>query len=147
MCACVKPCKAASEKLHLEVLLVEELLVDGSDLEFSSRRWLDVFGHFDDFVGIEVQSHHGVVALWVLWFLLDGEAVAIAVKLCHTISLGVVDPIAKDAGLAFLGFFDALMQHARESASMEDVVAKNQADVITTYKLFANDEGLRKAIG
>lgn len=51
----VKPCKASSESLDLELSVSEELLVYGRYLVFSTCRRFDVFGDFDNLVRVEIQ--------------------------------------------------------------------------------------------
>ncbi len=98
----VEPCEAAGQGLHLQLAVLEELLVDGRDLKLAACRRLDVRGHIHHLVGIEIEAHHGIVALGMLGLLLDGEAVALVVELGHAVALGIVDPVAEHRGLAIL---------------------------------------------
>ena len=50
-------------------------------------------------VGIEIKSNHGIVALRFFGLFLNRETVAVFVKLSHTITLRIVDPITKDCCL------------------------------------------------
>lgn len=51
--------------------------------------------HFHNIVRIEIQAYYGIIRLWFSRFFLDGQAIAIGIKLCNTISFGVIYPIAK----------------------------------------------------
>ena len=99
MGARVEPGEAALQRLHLELSAAQILLVDGRDLQFAALAGLDVLGDLHHAVGIEVEAHDGVVALRMGRFLLDAEAVALAVKLRHAIALRVVDIISEDGRL------------------------------------------------
>ena len=75
----VEPGEATAKDLHLQLAVVQELLVHRGDFKLTSCRGLDMLGHINNFVGIEIESHHGIVALGLLGLLLDAEAVALAV--------------------------------------------------------------------
>lgn len=60
---------------------MEELLIDGGDLVFTSGRWLDVGCYIDHLVRVEVESDNGIVALGMCGLLFDAEAVAFSVEL------------------------------------------------------------------
>ena len=84
----------------------------------------------------------------MLWLLLDGEAVAISDKLRHAIALWVVDVITEDGSHALLLYIeDALVEQATEAGSIEDVVAKDEADGVIADKLLADDESLGQSVG
>ena len=144
----VEPSKAATEGLHLELSIGQELLVDGSNLVLATCRGLDMVGYIDNLVGVEVEAHNGVVALGVLGLLLDAEAVALAIELGHTVALGVADPIAEDGGLVLLvGSAHGLLEHARKTCTMEDVVAQHKTGAVVADEVGTNGEGLGQAIG
>ena len=112
----VEPGKATLQGLYLELLLGEVLLVDGGDFQFSTGRGFDVLGNLDHAVGIEVETHHGVVGFGLGRLLLDAQAVALAVELCHSIALGIVDIVAKDRGQSVvLSILYALLEQAAEA--------------------------------
>ena len=107
-----------------------------------------MLGHLHHLVGVEVEPHHGIVALGVGGFLLNGETVALFVELGHAVSFGVVDPIAEDRGfLVLLSSPDGIEQFAREVAAVEDVVAQHQTGAVVADKLLADDEGLGQTVG
>ena len=54
VCTCVEPSKAPSERLHLELSIGKELLIDTCYFEFATCRWLDVLGNIYNSVGIEI---------------------------------------------------------------------------------------------
>ena len=99
MRARVEPCESPLEGLHFQRSAGEKRLVHRGDLQFAALAGLDVLGDLHHAVGIEVEAHDGVVALRMGRFLLDAEAVALAVKLRHAIALRVVDIIAEDGRL------------------------------------------------
>ena len=111
MRAGVEPCKAASECLHLQFAILQELLVDGGYLQLATGRGLHVLRHAHHLVGVEIEADDGIVRLGLLGLLLYREAVALAVELRHAVALGVVDPVAEDGCLlVLLGIDDGLAQ-------------------------------------
>ena len=72
----IKPGVSTPEGLHFELTVGEKGLIDAGNLKFASGRGLDVPGNAHHLVGIEVKAYHGIVALGILRFLLDAEAVA-----------------------------------------------------------------------
>ena len=68
----VQPGEAAAQGLDLEFAIGQEFLVHGGDFQFPAGAGLDVFGHLNHLVGIEVETHHGIVALGLLGFFLNG---------------------------------------------------------------------------
>ena len=80
--------------------------------------------------------------------LLDREAVARGVELRDAVPLGVLDPVAEDRRLArFLRAAHGLPEHARESRSVEDIVAQHQTDRIAADELLADQKRLRQPVG
>ena len=67
----VEPCKAALHGLHPQSLLPEILLIDGRYLQFAACAGLDSLCNLHHVVGIEIESHHSVVALGLCGLLLD----------------------------------------------------------------------------
>ena len=85
----VQPGEAAAQGLDLELAIGQKILVHGGDFQFSAGAGLDMLGHFHHLVGVEVEAHDGVVALGLLGLFLNGEAVAVLVKLGHAVTLRV----------------------------------------------------------
>ena len=148
MGAGVQPGKASAKDLDLEFAVFEEFLVHGGDFQFSPGAGPDVFGNIHYLVGVEVEAHHGVVALGLLGLFLNAEAIALFVKFGHAVTLGVRYPVTEDGGfLVFFGILHSLAEEAGEAAAVEDVVSQDQASAVVTNELLTNDEGLGKAIG
>ena len=147
MCPGIKPRKASCHRLHFQLLVFQELLIDGGYLQLSTRRRLDVFRHLNHLVRIEIQADNRIVTLRVLRFLLDAQAVARLIKLCHSVSLRVTHPIAEHRSLPIhFRIQHSLPQQTIESDSMEDVVAKHQAGTIISNELLTDDERLRQSV-
>ena len=66
----VEPGEAAAKGLDFQFTVFEELLVDGGDFEFATGTGFDGLGHVHHLVGVEVEAHHGIVALGLFRFLL-----------------------------------------------------------------------------
>ena len=102
MGAGVEPGESVAKFLDLELSFCKEYLVDGGDLQFTPCRRLDLACHFYNLVGIEIQTGHGIVALWLGRLFLDAQAVAIGVELGHAVSLRVADPVTEDGRLPLI---------------------------------------------
>ena len=123
----VEPCEASRQDADLEFAVAQEFLIDGGDLQFPPGGWFYVRGHVHDLVGVEVESHYGIVALGMLRLLLDGEAVALVVEFGHAVAFRVVDPVAEDGSLSvILGVMDRIFEDSGESGPVEDVVAEDE---------------------
>ena len=147
MRARIQPREAAAQRLDLEVLLRQELLVDRRDLQFAAGGRLDVLGDLDHLVRVEVQADHGVIALGSLGFLFDAQAVAFLVELRDAVALGIIHPIAEHRRLAiFLRGTHRLLEDRRESVAVEDVVPEHQAHAVVPDEFLADDESLRQSV-
>lgn len=67
----IEPGKSAPEGLHLQFACLQEFLIDSRNLQFAAGGRLDMLGDIHYFIGIEIQSHHGIIAFRFLRFLLD----------------------------------------------------------------------------
>ena len=74
------------------------------------------------------------------------EAVALVVEFCHPIAFWVVNVIAENRCLTIVRSLYTLPKHTRKSSSIEDVVAKYEANRVVTNELLADDERLRQTI-
>ena len=54
VCAGIEPSEASPKDLNFQLTVLQELLVDGGNLQLSSRGWLDIFGHIHHLIGIEI---------------------------------------------------------------------------------------------
>ena len=80
-------------------------------------------------------------------FLLDRQAVACRIELRHAVTLGIVDPVAEDRGLAILlGRADGLAKKARETRAVEDIVPQNQTHGVIADEIRADQESLCKTV-
>ena len=75
------------------------------------------------------------------------EAVALVVEFCHPIAFGIVNVIAENRCLTIVRSLYTLSKHTRKSSSIEDVVAKYEANRVVTNELLADDERLRQSVG
>ena len=144
----VEPGETAAEGLHLQLAVLQKLLVDGGDLQLAASTGLDGLGHLHHLVGVEVEAHHRVVALGLLRLLLDAETVAVPVELGHAVALGIGHPVTEDGGLlVLLGILHRILQQRGEAVAVEDVVAQDEAGAIVADELLPDDEGLRQTVG
>lgn len=85
-----------------------------------------------------------IVGLGLTRFLLDGNRLAVAIKLHHTVALGVLHVVAKHGGARWLT--GRLLQGLAQAVAMEDIVAEARGRPSRPDKLLANDEGLRQSV-
>ena len=80
--------------------------------------------------------------------LLDAQAVALAVELCHAIALRIIDIIAKDRGetISFRILY-ALLQQTTEARTIEDIITQYQTGAVVANELLTDDEGLSQSVG
>ena len=69
----IKLGESSCHGLYLQLLILQELLVHCSDFQLTTSRRLDMLGYFHNLVRIEIQAHHCIVTLRMLWLLLDAE--------------------------------------------------------------------------
>ena len=148
MRARVEPREAASEGLDFQLAVLQKDLVYSRDFQFAPGRRFDLFSHIDHFVGIEVESHYGIVGFGIGRLFLDRKAVAVSVEFRHAVTLRIIDPVAEYGGLVLLfGRADRSPEHRRETRAVEDVVAQNQTGGIAADELLADQERLGQSVG
>ncbi|CUP83717.1 Uncharacterised protein [Segatella copri] len=86
------------------------MLVYSCYFQLTSCARLDVFSHMHHAVWIEIESYNRIVALRHFRFFFYAQAVAVFIKLCHTISFRIVDIIAKYACQSFFCSFYAFLE-------------------------------------
>ena len=148
VCAGVQPSEAALQWQHLQSFIIKICLVYSGYFQLAASTWLYVLCHFHNTVGVEIEAHYGIVGFRLLWFLLNAQAFSAFVKFSHTISLRVVDVVAKDGGeIVSLRISHTFFQHSSEPASIENVVAEYKTHGILTDEFLSNDECLGKSVG
>ena len=147
MSTSIEPSEAAAKDLNFQFAIFQKLLINSSDFQFSTSRRLNMFGYINDLIWIEIKAYHSIIALRLLWFLFNGEAVALLIKFSNTITLWITDPITKDGCfLILLSIFDSFSQQACKAATIENIVTQNKASTVVTNKLLTNNECLCKSI-
>ena len=116
------------------------------DLQLAARRRLDLMRLGGHVARVEVESGDGVGALGALGLLLDGDGPPLRIELHDAEALGVVHVVAEDRGAARLRVLDSLLQVARQSVAVEDVVAQDERAGLAGAELLVNDEGLRETV-
>ena len=143
----IEPGKSSSHGLHLQLLILQKLLVHRCDFQLTTSRWLNMLGYFHDLVRIEIQAYHSIVTLRMFRLLFDAQAIALLIEFSHTISFRVTYTITKDGSFAILlGIYYSLMQHLTKTSTMEDVVTQYKTSRIITNELLTDDECLCQAI-
>ena len=96
-CSRIQPGEAAAEALHVEPVLLQVEQVEVGDLEFAARARFELNGQIADVRAVEIEAWDGEGAARLLWFLLDGDGVAVLVNFHDSIPLGVAHPVAEDS--------------------------------------------------
>ena len=138
----VEPVGVAVEHGDLETALFQVGLVDCRDLQLAACTGRDSSRDLDDRTVVEVHARNGVVRLRLRRLLLEGDGLAVLVKLHHTEVPRVAHVARKHHGTH--RFLD-LLERASEPVADEDVVTERQCDCIVADEVFRDDEGLRDA--
>jgi len=141
----VKPCHAAAEELHFEFVLIQVYAVQVRDFQFASGGWLQVLGNLHDVAVVKIETDDGVVGLVLGRFLFQADGLSGFIEGYNAVTLRILHPVTEDEGT--VGELARFFEHFGEAVAVEDVVAKDEADVILTDEIFADDEGLGKAAG
>ena len=144
----IQPCETSAQCLYFQFLVLKKLLVYGGDFQFSPCRRLDILGYFHHLVGIEIESHHGIVGLRLGRFFFNREAVAFLVEFRYAISFGVTDPITEyRCFLVLFGSTYGFSQHGGQAVAVEYVITQYKADGIISDEFLADDESLSQSVG
>ncbi|MNF86875.1 hypothetical protein D3C84_693250 [compost metagenome] len=141
----VQPGEAAAEQFDIEVAALQVHLVDAGDFQLAPSGRPHLPGDLHHAVVVEVQAGDGELGLGLERLFLDGDRMLLVIELDHTKALRVLHLIAEHGG-AFLAP-GGLEQHEPEALTVENVVAEHQAHRVGADELFANEEGLRQAVG
>ena len=95
MCTGIKPGKSLSQKLYIQVSVLQIDTVQVGDLQLASGTWLEILRILYHAVIIEIKTCDTVIALWLLRFLLDGNGFAILIKLHDTETFRIIYIVAK----------------------------------------------------
>ena len=148
MGASVEPSETTFENIDFQLFIFQKTLVHSGYLQFAACRGLYTLCHFHHLVGIEIESHHSVVALGVLRFFLNREAIAVFVELGHAVALGVGHPVAEHRGFVFLlNVVYRIVEQLRKAVALENIVAKNKTNAVVADELLPYDESLCQAVG
>lgn len=146
--ASVEPCETSRQSLNFQLAILKEFLIDSSDFQLPSVRGLDMGSNLNHLVGIEIKSHHCIVAFGVLRFFLDGKAFAITIKFSYAITFRIIYPIAKDSGICILlSCCHSLQKNFGEPCSVKDIVTEHKTNGIIPDKIPADYKSLCKTIG
>ena len=143
----IEPRETSAHELHFEFSGSQELLIDRRYLQLSSRRRFDGLGDVHHLVGVEIETHHGIIAFGVSRLFLDGGHIAIGIESGYAITLGVAHPVTENGGQPLLGILHGHRKHRRETLSVKNIITQYQTGGVVTNELFANDKGLCQAIG
>jgi len=145
MGARIEPGNAPAQHFHLEPAATQVFPVDIRYFELAAQRRLQLTGNVNHVIIIEIEPRDGIVRLRLAGFFLDADRPALPVKGHDAVALRVLHPVAENESPR--GHPARLLEGARESLAIEDVVSQNQADIILPDKRCADDEGLGKAAG
>jgi hypothetical protein len=99
----VEPCGAAGEDGHGELAALEVDVVDPGDLQLSPGARLELAGHLDDGVVVEVDAGNGVAGLGLGRLLLDRQHLPLGVELDDAVVLRVGHAVGEDMATGDVG--------------------------------------------
>ena len=148
MRTCIEPCKTSSEDLNIELALLKIDTVKIRDLEFASRRRLQVLSILNYIVIVEIKSRYAVIALGMLGFLLNRYRPPVLIEFDDSESLGILDIIAEHrSASALLGIIYGSLKLKAEAVTCEDIVTQNHSYLIVADEFLAEDKCLCKSVG
>jgi hypothetical protein len=117
----IQPGKPAAEPVHVQLLAPHVFDIHIGNFQLPPRGRLQIPGNRHHAVVVNVEPGNGVVAPGLPGLLLDGNRLAVAVKLHHAIPFRVVDVIPEDR-CAPLEISEGLVETV---APVEDVIPKD----------------------
>lgn len=136
----IEPGIAAAHGLDVELVAREVGLVDVSNLEFTTGRWLYRLRDIDDILVVEIESRHGEIRLRLGWLLIETHGLALLVELDNAVALGVADVVGKDRRAVRLR--GRALHHDGEVGAVEDVVAQDEGTALAREEFLADQECL-----
>ena len=140
----IEPGVAAAHSLDVELAAREVGLVDVSNLEFTTGRWLYRLRDIDDVLIVEIETRHREIRLWLSWLFLEAHGLALLVKLNDAVALGVADVVSKDRRAVRLR--SRALHHDSEVGAIEDVVAQDERTALAREELLTDQECLRESL-
>ena len=118
----VKPSISAREHCCRQPTLIQIELIEVTDFQFPTRRWLDAFDLLSDIARIKIQTGNGEVALRFFGLLFDGQDFAVFIEFENSIFTRIVNLRAKNVCAAGAGLLSKGMTKVRP---IEEVVSKD----------------------
>src|ERR1700730_5513047 len=145
MGARVEPGDAAGELLDVELAAPEIRTVDVGNLQLAAPRRGEPGGDIQHLVVVEIQTGDGVRRFRPGRLLLETYRPAAGVELDDTVALRIPNLVPEHRCTMLAGRGAA--QIIGEMRAIKNVVAKRERHPVAAYKLTADDECLREALG
>lgn len=142
MCASIEPSVTTAQLLDKQVAGFHVQSVEIGNLKLATCRRLQVASELNNAVVIKIQAGDRIVRLWLLRFFLDTDRFAAFAELHHAIVLRILNAIGKHRRTAFAR--DRACQQMSQIGAVENVVAKDQCNIVVANEFTADDECLGK---
>ncbi|OIQ72078.1 hypothetical protein GALL_462990 [mine drainage metagenome] len=140
----IEPGIAAAHDLHTELVALEINAVEIGNLQFASRRWLQVGGDIDDLVVVEIKTGDGIIAPGADGLFFQAGGAALRIEGHHAVTLGVLHVVGKNGGALIAQH--GLLKLSMQIVAVKNVVAQHQGTGCIADEVLADDECLRQAI-
>ena len=113
------------------------------------REWLVRLcdGGLKAMVQLDIVTEKGLERIDETKKIVDIDPLSILIERYHTKSLWIWNIIAKYSSLAiFFSVFYGIFQQLSKAASIKNIIPKNKASTVITYKLTTNDESLGQSV-
>src|ERR1051325_1601620 len=141
----VEPRVAAAELLDAQLAALEVDAVQIGDLQLAARRRLQRRRELRRAMIVEVPPRHREVRARLLRLFFDADRARLIVELDDAVALGVEHAIREDGRSVARG--GGAPKRLRESMTIKDVVAEDDAARRAGHELGSGDEGLRQSAG
>ena len=102
-------------------------------------------GNIAHLLVVKIKTGHSVIAFGLFGLFFNAQCTLLIVKSHDTITLWVEHVISKDAGTG--GLRISPLHELDQIVAVKNIVPQDQCTGVLAHKFFANDEGLRQAIG
>ena len=147
MCTCIQPGKSLSQKLHIQSSVFQIDTVQVCNLQFTTRRWFQIFRKLNNTIIIEIQSCYTVITLRFFRFFFNRNSLAGIVKFYNSKTFRIIHIITKySRTFTSFSILYCSFQTLFQSMSGKNVITKNHRNCIITDEIRSNDKCLCQSV-
>lgn len=143
--ASIQPSEATAKHFYIKALVCKVGAVYIGNFQLATRGRFNALGYINYAIVVEIKARHCIAGFWLSWFFFDADGTAAGIELHYAKALWVGYVIAK-----YSCTFTARsggMEVGGEVLAIKNIIAEDQAAIVITDKVFANNKGLGQAIG